>query len=208
MPNTDKKVFYGLSNVHYALLTETESDGVIVTTYGEVKKWPGAVNLTFDPNGNPIIFSADNSAYYNLPNSRGYTGSFECARIPDDIRTDISGVKVDDNGIVVETDKDELAFFALLFEFETDVNADRYVFYKVALSQRPSVASKTVDVNSDIEIGTETLQFVALPRTDALEIDGVEKHLVKAMTSKDTNKTAYDGFYESVYTPSFSGESS
>ena len=208
MSNKEKKVFYGLQNVHYALLTETEADGVIQTTYGAVKKWPGAVNLTFDPNGNPIIFSADNSAYFNLPNSRGYTGSFECARIPDDIRTDVSGVKVDDNGIVVETDKDELAFFALMFEFETDVNADRYVFYKVALSQRPSVASKTVDVNSDIEIGTETLQFVALPRTDAVEIDGVEKHFVKAKTGKDTNKTAYDGFYESVYTPSFSGESS
>jgi phi13 family phage major tail protein len=206
MPN-DKKVFYGLSNVHYALLTETESDGVVTTSYGEVKKWPGAVSLTFDPNGNPIIFPADNIAYYNLPNSRGYTGTFECARIPDDVRTDISGVTVDDNGIVVETDKDELAFFALLFQFETDVNSDRYVFYKVALSQRPSVASKTVDVNSDIEIGTETLQFVALPRTDAVNINGVEKHLVKAMTSKATDETAYSQFYSSVYTPSFNGES-
>lgn len=209
MPNTDKKVFYGLSNVHYALLTETTDPdtGITTSSYGTVKPWPGAVNLTFDPNGNPIIFSADNSAYFNLPNSRGYTGSFECARIPDDVRTDISGVVVDDNGIVVETDKDELAFFALMFEFETDVNADRYVFYKVALSQRPSVASKTVDVNSDIEIGTETLQFVALPRTDAVEINGIEKHLVKAMTSKDTDETAYSQFYQSVYSPSFAGES-
>lgn len=206
MPD-EKKVFYGLSNVHYALLTETEVDGVVTTSYGEVKKWPGAVNMTFDPNGNPIIFSADNGAYYNLPNSRGYTGSYECARIPDDIRTDISGVTVDDNGIIVETDKDELAYFALMFEFETDVNADRYVFYKVALSQRPSVASKTVDVNSDIEIGTETLQFVALPRADEIEINGIKKHPVKAMTSKSTNPTAYDGFYTSVYEPTFSGES-
>lgn len=207
MPEQDKKVFYGLSNVHYALLTETEVDGKIVTSYGEVKRWPGAVNLTFDPNGNPIVFSADNSGYYNLPNSRGYTGSFECARVPDDVRTDIAGITVDDNGVLVETDKDVLPFFALLFEFETDVNADRYVFYKVALSQRPSVASKTVDVNSDIEIGTETLQFVALPRTDAVEIDGIEKHLVKNRTSKTTNKATYDGWYSTVYEPVFEGES-
>ena len=206
MPDAkEKKIFYGLKNVHYALLTETESDGKIVSTYGEVKRWPGAVNITLDPNGNPTIFSADNGAYYTIPNNRGYQGDYECARIPDDVRVDISGNKVDDNGFIVETDKDEFGYFALMFEFETDVNADRYVFYKVGLSQRPSVASETVDVNSDVTPGTEKVTFVAMPQTDDVEIDGVTKHLIKAKTSKSVDKTAYDGLYESVYIPSFEG---
>lgn len=61
----ESKVMYGLSNVHYALLTETTDPetGAIVSTYGDVKAWPGAVNITLDPQGNPVTFSADNTAY-------------------------------------------------------------------------------------------------------------------------------------------------
>jgi len=207
MPNQEKKVFYGLKNVHYALLTEVESDGQLVSSYGEVKKWPGAVSIALDPNGNPVIFSADNSAYYTIANNRGYQGDYECARIPDDVRVDISGNTVDDNGFIVETDKDEFGYFALMFEFETDVNADRYVFYKVGLAQRPSVSSQTVDVNSDVEPGTEKVTFVAMPQVDDTEIDGITKHLIKAKTSKDVNPTAYQNFYQNVYVPTFSSES-
>ena len=79
------KVMYGLSNVHYAMLTETTDPitGEIVSTYGQVKAWPGAVNITLDPSGNPVIFSADNTAYYTLINNQGYEGSFETALIPE-----------------------------------------------------------------------------------------------------------------------------
>lgn len=51
------KVLYGLSNVHYAKLTEvTDPDtGVVSTQYGEIKQWPGAVNLQLDPSGNPRL---------------------------------------------------------------------------------------------------------------------------------------------------------
>lgn len=209
MSNSEKKVFYGLRNVHYAPLTEVRDPdtGVVTSSYGEVKSWPGAVGISLDPNGNPIIFSADNSAYYTVGNNRGYQGEYECARIPDDIRVDTCGNTIDDNGFIVETDKDELSYFALMFEFETDVNADRYVFYKVCLAQRPSVASNTVKVDSDLEVGTEKVQFAAMPQVDDVTINGITKHLIKAKTSKDVDETAYNNFYSSVYTPSFTGES-
>ena len=98
MPN-DAKVFYGLSNVHYAFLTETvdQDTGAITSSYGSPKAWPGAVNITLDPSGNPVIFSADNTAYYTIANNQGYEGDFECAMIPDDIRIDTLGNKKDDN---------------------------------------------------------------------------------------------------------------
>lgn len=204
----EAKVFYGLSNVHYAKLTETtDAQGNVTTSYGTPKKWPGAVNIQLDPSGNPTFFSADNIAYYALSNNRGYEGDFESAMIPEDIKVDAIGEQEDDNGLIVETDKDEISYFALMFEFQTDISARRYVFYKVCLASRPAVASNTVDVNGDLEVKTETVSFRAVPRTDAVTIDGVEKHLIKACTGKNTDAQAYADFYTAVPEPSFSGES-
>lgn len=204
----EAKVFYGLSNVHYAKLTETtDAQGNVTTSYGVPKKWPGAVNIQLDPSGNPTFFSADNIAYYALSNNRGYEGDFESAMIPEDIKVDAIGEQEDDNGLIVETDKDEISYFALMFEFQTDISARRYCFYKVCLASRPAVASNTVDVNGDLEVKTETVSFRAVPRTDAVSIDGVEKHLIKACTGKNTDAQAYADFYTAVPEPSFSGES-
>lgn len=208
MANTEAKVFYGLSNVHYAKLTETvDENGNIVSSYGSPKKWPGAVNIQLDPSGNPTFFSADNIAYYALANNRGYEGDFESALIPEEVLTDIQGATVDDNGLIVETDKDQVSYFALMFQFETDISARKYCFYKVCLAQRPSVASETVDVNGDLAVKTDKVKFRAVPQSDVVIIDGVEKHLIKACTGKDTDATAYEDFYKAVPVPSFNGES-
>lgn len=209
MPETkEAKVFYGLSNVHYAPLTETvDEQGNVTTSYGAPKKWPGAVNIQLDPAGAPTFFSADNIAYYALANNRGYEGDFESALIPDDVKLDTLGTQEDDNGLLVETDKDEISYFALMFEFQTDISARRYCFYKVCLASRPAVSSGTTDVNGDLEVKTETVTFKAVPRTDAIEIDGVEKHLIKACTGKNTDPLAYKNFYTAVPEPSFVGES-
>lgn len=203
------KVFYGLSNVHYAKLTETVDPitGVVTTSYGAPKAWPGAVHLTLDPNGNPVIFSADNTAYYTISNNRGYEGDFECAKIPDDILVDTLGNTEDDNGMIVETDKDEVSYFALMFEIDTDKNPNRYVFYKVCLSERPGIESETIDVTGDISVATQTVKFQAMPRTDYVEVDGIQKHLIKAFTGANIDATAYNNFYQAVYEPSFNGES-
>lgn len=203
------KVFYGLSNVHYAKLTETVDPitGVVTTSYGAPKAWPGAVHLTLDPNGNPVIFSADNTAYYTISNNRGYEGDFECAKIPDDILVDTLGNTEDDNGMIVETDKDEVSYFALMFEIDTDKNPNRYIFYKVCLSERPGIESETIDVTGDISVATQTVKFQAMPRTDYVEVDGIQKHLIKAFTGANIDATAYNNFYQSVYEPTFNGES-
>lgn len=203
------KVFYGLSNVHYAKLTETVDPitGAVATSYGAPKAWPGAVHLTLDPNGNPVIFSADNTAYYTISNNRGYEGDYECAKIPDDILVDNLGNTEDDNGMIVETDKDEVSYFALMFEIETDKNPNRYVFYKVCLSERPGIESETIDVTGDISVATQKVKFQAMPRTDYVEVDGIQKHLIKAFTGANIDPDAYNNFYQSVYEPSFSGES-
>ena len=83
----EAKVFYGLNNVHYAKLTEATDPetGAVVSSYATPKRWPGSVNIALDPSGNPVIFSADNSAYYTVSNNRGYEGDFESAKIHDQL---------------------------------------------------------------------------------------------------------------------------
>lgn len=94
-----------------------------------------------------------------------------------------------------------------MFEINTDQNPNRYVFYKVALAQRPSVASETVDVTSDLSVKTEKVTFKAMPQSSETVINGVRCHIVKAFTGKDVDATAYENFYQAVYVPSFDSES-
>lgn len=201
----ENKVMYGLKNVHYAKITQsTDPDtGAITESYGAVKAWPGGVNIALDPSGSPIIFAADNTAYYTVANNQGYEGDFESARIPDDIRIDLLGNKKDSKNMIIETDKDQISQFALMFEIDGDQRPNRYIFYKVSLAERPGVSSSTTDPSSDLEVGTETVQFKAVPSTKVVTIDGVECALIKAFTSADTDATAYANFYSTVYEPTF-----
>ena len=67
------KIKFGLSNVHYAKITEVSEGGV--PTYGAIKRIPGAVNLALDPEGTSEPFYADNIEYWISSGNNGYSGS-------------------------------------------------------------------------------------------------------------------------------------
>ena len=58
------KIKYGLKNVHYASITETNTEGVIDVTFGTPTPVPGAVNLVLSPVGESTPFYADNTEYF------------------------------------------------------------------------------------------------------------------------------------------------
>ena len=180
------KVKFNICNVHYALLTVSE-DGEI--TFGTPVAMPGAVSLSLEPNGEPSNFYADGYAYYTISNNMGYEGDLELAMVPEGFRTDVLKESLDDNSVLVESANVETANFALLFEFDGDVNAIRHVLYNCSAS-RPSIESETKE--DTIEPGTETLSITADPRSDGL---------VKARTGDTTDKEAYTNWYKSVYLP-------
>ena len=185
-----KKVKYNLKNIHVAELAETVEDGVTTFFYETPQAIPGAVSLSLDAEGDSSPFYADGIVYFRSVTNNGYSGDLEIALIPEWFRTEILQEKLDTKGVLVENSGvGESVKFALLFEFDGDVNAIRHVLYNCSAS-RPSIESETKE--DTIEPGTETLSITADPRSDGL---------VKARTGDTTDSQTYADWYKSVYTP-------
>lgn len=184
------KVKYNLKNVHAAKMTETVQDGVTTFSYADPKAIPGAVSISLDAEGESSPFYADGIVYFRSSTNNGYSGDLQIALIPEWFRTEILKEELDAKGVLVENNKvTESTKFALLFEFDGDVNAIRHVLYSCSAS-RPSIESETKE--DTIEPGTETLSITADPRADGL---------VKARTGDTTDATAYADWYKTVYVP-------
>ena len=190
------KVKYNLKNVHAAKLTETTDDGgAPLFAYATPQAIPGAVSISLDAEGESSPFYADGIVYFRSVTNNGYSGDLEIALIPEWFRTEILQEKKDDKGVLIEkSDVAESVKFALLFEFDGDVNAIRHVLYNCSAS-RPSIESETKE--DTIEPCTETLSLTADPRSDGM---------VKARTGDTTDQTTYDNWYKTVYIPTVTEE--
>ena len=184
------KVKFNLKNVHAAKLTETVTDGVTSFSYSTPKAIPGAVSISLDAEGESSPFYADGIVYFRSVTNNGYSGDLEMALVPEWFRTEILQEALDGKGVLIEkSDNKESVKFALLFEFDGDVNCIRHVLYNCT-SSRPSIESETKE--DTIEPGTETLSITADPRADGL---------VKSRTGDTTDATTYANWYKSVYLP-------
>ncbi|HDR8170453.1 major tail protein [Bacillus cereus] len=184
----ENKVAFGLKNVYYALYDVT--GGVI--KFNTPTSIPGAVELTFDPRGDLIEFYADDMLYYAASNNQGYDGTLSIATIPEQFAIDALGEQLDEtDGVLNEVADAKGKPFALLFEFDGDVNATRHIMYNNSAS-RPTIASKTK--TNSAEPNTNELKFVSSP----IDING--KRMVKTKTTSKTTKAIYDGWYTAVYT--------
>lgn len=186
------KVKYNLKNVHAAKLKKDTSGAF---TYENPKAIPGAVSISLDAEGESSPFYADGIVYFRSTANNGYSGDLEIALIPEWFRTEILKEELDRNGVLVEkANVSETEKFALLFEFDGDINAIRHVLYNCSAS-RPSIESETKE--DTIEPGTETLSLTADPREDGL---------VKSRTGDTTSADTYANWYKNVYIPQAKGE--
>lgn len=185
------KVKYNLKNV-YAAKLKKDSSGF---SYDDPKPIPGAVSISLEAEGESSPFYADGIVYFRSTANNGYSGDLEIALIPEWFRTEILREELDKNGVLVENAKiSETEKFALLFEFDGDVNAIRHVLYNCSAT-RPSIESETKE--DTIEPGTETLSLTADPREDGL---------VKSRSGDTTSKETYEKWYKSVYVPQANAE--
>ncbi|MGG6796563.1 UNVERIFIED_CONTAM: phage tail protein [Streptococcus canis] len=186
------KVKYNLKNVHAAKLKK-DTNGAF--SYENPKAIPGAVSISLDAEGESSPFYADGIVYFRSTANNGYSGDLEIALIPEWFRTEILKEELDKNGVLVEkANVSETEKFALLFEFDGDINAIRHVLYNCSAS-RPSIESETKE--DTIEPGTETLSLTADPREDGL---------VKSRTGDTTSADTYANWYKNVYVPQAKGE--
>lgn len=155
MPETNK-VRYGLSNVHVG--TVTMDDGT--PTFSVPKSYPGAVNMTLDAEGEQSIFYADNIAYYVTNSNNGYTGELEMAYLYDWFETEYLGNKESQEGMIVETSDVPTQMAYIMFQFEGDVNATKYIIYNATFS-RPSLEGSTKEDTT--EPNTTTIPFTSVP---------------------------------------------
>ena len=192
------KIKYNLKNVHVAIQSYTEGSGGDPGTYSYAAPvaLPGAVSLNLDAQGETSAFYADGIVYFRSVSNNGYSGDLEIALIPDWFRENVLKEIKDNNGVLVEDNKDiEPVYFALLFEVDGDKHGTRHVFYNCSVSNRPTVESKTKEEN--IEPGTESLSISADAREDGL---------IKARTGDDTTTATYNAWYESVYLPAVTAQ--
>lgn len=190
MPN---KIKYGLSNVHYAVATIGDNGAA---TYSAPVAWPGAVNLSLDPEGSSDPFYADNIVYFISAANSGYSGTFESAMIPDSFREDVLGEIEDAQHVYFENADAITKHFALLFEFEGDVNKTKHVLYNCTAT-RSAVASDTKEAS--IAPVTETIDITAATVYNATLGANVVKSR-NAVTSSSSFATWYTTVYQGAAT--------
>jgi len=180
------RVQYGLTNVHYAVITR-EEDGTY--TYGKPVRLEGAVSLEMNPTGEPMNFYADNGIYFSRNSNTGYEGTLSIALITEQFRTEVLGEKLVNGGLLESSDA-KPSDIALLFEVDGDTQASRFVYYDVTVA-RPNQSAATVA--ESIEITPNELTFTAKPRTS--------DKAIKWSTGDATDQAIYNGFYNAVVEP-------
>lgn len=186
MPTAANKVKFGLSQLYYAILTETDGEYSWATPVAI----PGAVSISLDPSGETSTFRADNIDYYVTASNNGYEGDLEVAMLPESFRRDVLGeTSTETDNVLIENANTRPKRFALLFQFEGDQSGTRHVLYNCSTT-RPSVSSQTTD--ETIEPVTETVTITASPLSDGV---------VKASTNAQTTTTVYNAWFTKVYEP-------
>lgn len=187
----ENKVRFGLSNVHVG--TVSIEDGT--PSFSVPKAYPGAVNMTLDAEGETNTFYADNTAYYVTNTNNGYTGELEMAELAEWFETEYLGAERSKEGIIVETaDVKEVSAY-LMFQFEGDKNATKYIIYNTTFS-RPSIEGNTKE--DTLDPNTITIPFTSVPLVT--EFGNIVKSRVPASSEK------YGAFFKTAPTVPTKGE--
>lgn len=182
------KIRYGIKNCYYAVATISSTG---TATYTTPVSLPGAVSISLSAEGDTNNFYADNIVYFTSVANNGYSGDLELAKIPDAFLTDCLGYTADSKGVMIEDAGATPAHFALLFQFEGDVNAKRTVLYN-CVAARPEISSSTK--SESIEPNTESIPITATTILNSV----LNKDIVKASCT-ETESTAYNSWLTAVY---------
>lgn len=183
MPNKNK-VKFGLKNLHYAIETETD-------VYGEVKAWPGAVNLSLELQGDTSAFYADNMVYYQSYANQGYSFELETALIPEEVEKEVFGDETDvETGIMTESRESKTKKIAFAYQIDGDQQNRLFWDYGISLSRPTTEASTTTETQ---EPHTDTISGVCTGLTNSPHI--------RIKTSSNTSEEIKGKWFDQVIMP-------
>lgn len=155
------KVRFGLKNVHVCSITESAES----ITYGTPTAWKGAKSLTLDPEGETNTYYADNTAYFTTNTNNGYSGSLEMSEIPEEIDKMIFNTVITEEGNLAEDANVLPNNVGLMFQFEGDVSATKYLLYKVVFA-RPNIEGETKEESTDPKTTSMDITVVPVEQGD------------------------------------------
>ena len=188
------KVYFGLSKVHMAPVTDAHTR--------EVPVWetpipvPGAVHFAPERQQEKSQFFADNIAYFTKWVTSSIDGDLNMARFPNSVRTAIWGDIETEKGGLIEVDNADTKDFALLFQVETDTGSIRCAYYQ-ANGGTPSRESNTL-TDGGFEPDTET-SALSCSSVKIGTVNGVDKYAF--MYWVDESDPAYATWFDTVTMP-------
>ena len=158
-------------------------------TYGVPRKFKGARSVSWTPSGDLVNVYADGTTIYTGKNNDGYTGTMEFTVLEEEFAKYALGELVDANGLQYEPQEAQVNRFALLWEWEGDVNRARHCMFNVT-ANRPDLSVTTKGDGGSKSAQYQTINLTAIPRQN--------DENVKIRTRSDTDATVYANWFNSV----------
>lgn len=195
------KVRYGLKNL---LRAEVKRDAGGTVTFGEPKKMPGAVSISFTPEGSDAQdFYADDEVYYTIDGTNGgYSAELVIARLGDEDRAELLGEVTDDDGVMYETTDSKAPEYAYFMEMQGNHSPIGFWFY-CGKASRIAMNANTKGESVEVDTDTVSLRFtgVELPYGDETK-SFIQCHMEKT----DENAEKFTAFTKAVRVPQVTGE--
>ena len=157
---------------------------------------PGAVSMDISDNGSSNTFYADNIAYYKSIANNGYTGTVNVAQIPDKMLTDVWGMTIDSNGVLLEKSGVQPKPIALLFQVETDDKKELNCFYRCIPTSKPTSSPATTE--DSVTPFTSSFDFEALPLVTGAS---AQLDLIRSKSTPTTATSTATNWFSTVYAP-------
>ncbi len=154
------KVKFGLSNVHYAIISAVSDDGV-PTYAGSWKALPLAVSMTADVDSNSSAQYADNQKVYETSSITGASITLEMSVISDDFKKDVLGYKTCTNGALIQPTDAVPVRIALAFQIEGDESKTIVHYFNCSVTD-PATENANTKTDS-VTFSNESVAITAYP---------------------------------------------
>ena len=188
----DNIVNWGLVASAWAPITVDENGNDV---YGLPRKFKGARSVSWTPDGDLVNVYADGTTIYTGKNNDGYSGTMEFTVLEEEFAKYALGELTDSNGLQYEPQEAQVNRFALLWEWEGDVNRARHCMFNVT-ANRPDLSATTKGDGGSKSAQYQTINLKAIPRAN--------DENVKVRTRSDTDAAIYANWFNSV--PTISGD--